>query len=113
MPVHDWTRVDDGTFHGFHSAWTTFLMGALNGGLLPPDYYALPEQVATRRQTDVLTLHAAHGTSTPVGGLAVLEAAPAVRLRARPMGEKKPQPTTRRGRRLIVRHASKDDVVAV
>jgi hypothetical protein len=56
MPVHDWTRVDDGTFHAFHSAWNTHLMGALNSGLLPPEYYALAEQVASRRQTDVLTL---------------------------------------------------------
>lgn len=35
MPVHDWTRVNTGTFHDFHSAWITHLRDALNGGLLP------------------------------------------------------------------------------
>lgn len=39
MPVHDWTRVDAGTFHAFHTAWITHLSETLNGGLLPPDYY--------------------------------------------------------------------------
>jgi hypothetical protein len=56
MPIHDWTRVEAGTFHAFHTSWLTHLMEALNSGLLPPGYYALSEQVATRMQTDVLTL---------------------------------------------------------
>ena len=25
MPIHDWTRVDAGTFHAFHTAWVTHL----------------------------------------------------------------------------------------
>ena len=54
MPVHDWTRVDDGTFHGFHTAWVTHLSEALNSGLLPPDYYALPEQIARGRDRGTL-----------------------------------------------------------
>jgi hypothetical protein len=33
MAVHDWTRVDAGTFHAFHTAWITHLSEALNGGL--------------------------------------------------------------------------------
>jgi hypothetical protein len=48
MPVHDWSRIDPETFHAFHTAWITHLSEALNGGLLPADYYALPEQPATR-----------------------------------------------------------------
>jgi hypothetical protein len=44
MPVHDWTSVDAGTFHAFHTAWITHLSEVLNGGILPPGYYALPEQ---------------------------------------------------------------------
>ena len=40
MPVHDWTKVDVGTFHSFHNAWITHLMGKLNGGVLPEGYYA-------------------------------------------------------------------------
>jgi hypothetical protein len=50
MPVHDWTRVDAGTFHAFHTSWLAHLMEALNAGLLPRGYYALSEQVATRKQ---------------------------------------------------------------
>src|SRR5262249_12484734 len=57
MPIHDWTRVLDSTFHAFHSQWGGRLVAALNGGLLPSGYYAMPEQIATRMQTDVLTLH--------------------------------------------------------
>lgn len=53
MPVHDWTRTDAATFHAFHTAWITHLSEALNGGLLPSEYYALPEH----RMQDVLTLH--------------------------------------------------------
>lgn len=58
MPVHNWSRVDDGIFHGFHMVWIGAINHALNAGLLPPGYYALPEQHAGRFITDVLTLHA-------------------------------------------------------
>src|SRR5262245_62169594 len=44
MPIHNWTRVDAGLFHAFHHNWITSLSAALNDGVLPPDYYALPEQ---------------------------------------------------------------------
>jgi hypothetical protein len=46
MPVHDWTRVDAGIFHHFHISWIADIAGALNSGLLPPEYYALAEQLA-------------------------------------------------------------------
>lgn len=58
MPVHDWKQVDAGTFHAFHTAWITHLSEALNGGVLPSGYYALPEQHAGRFIADVLTLQA-------------------------------------------------------
>jgi hypothetical protein len=57
MPVHDWSTVESGVFHAFHSSWITHLMGALNGGVLPPDYYALAEQHAGKQIPDLLTLH--------------------------------------------------------
>ena len=44
MPVHDWTRVDAGIFHDFHTVWTGELRNALNGGLLPDGYYALADR---------------------------------------------------------------------
>ncbi len=56
MPVHDWTRVDDGTFHDFHHAWTAEIRKALNAGVLPEGYYAQSEQVAFSIEPDVLTL---------------------------------------------------------
>jgi hypothetical protein len=46
MPVHDWTRADDGLFHDFHYSWLWHLRDVLNGGLLPPGYYAMAEQHA-------------------------------------------------------------------
>ena len=58
MPAHDWTRVDAGTFHAFHTLWIGEIMKALNAGLLPKGSYVIAEQVATRMQTDVLTLRA-------------------------------------------------------
>ncbi len=48
MPVHDWTKVDAGTFHSFHNAWITHLMGMLNDGVLPQGYYALSELYSSR-----------------------------------------------------------------
>jgi hypothetical protein len=54
MPVHDWTRVEAGTFHAFHGYWNGHLMDALNSGLLPPDHYALAVQVVSRRRRVVV-----------------------------------------------------------
>jgi hypothetical protein len=61
MPVHDWTRVEAGIFHAFHHDWITFISRALNDGRLPPDYYALPEQIAGTFGPDVLALQAPPG----------------------------------------------------
>src|SRR6266849_3910349 len=56
MPIHDWTRVDAGIFHAFHHSWIEEIARALNRGVLPADYYALPEQHAAGFGPDVLTL---------------------------------------------------------
>jgi hypothetical protein len=56
MPIHDWTRVSAGTFHAFHNSWIAELQGAMNAGILPPNYYALAEQVAGDLIPDMLTL---------------------------------------------------------
>src|ERR1700676_2264258 len=101
MPVHDWTRVDAGTFHAFHTSWLTHLMEALNAGLLPKGYYALSEQVATRMQTDVLTLRVPRLNDLPLsgplnGGVAVAQAPPQARFRIRPDPERRPRRPARR-----------------
>lgn len=80
MPVHDWTKTDAATFHAFHTAWITHLSEALNKGLLPTGYYALPEQHAGSRIADVLTLHSpaaeVEDAGRDVGGLVVADAPP-------------------------------------
>ena len=80
MPMHDWSRVDDGTFHAFHTGWILHLSETMNGGLLPPEYFALPEQWAGQTIADVLTFRALEQppASRDEGGLAVLEFPPQV-----------------------------------
>ena len=116
MPIHDWTLVDAGTFHDFHTCWIAHMKEALNAGLLPKGYYAQAEQVATRMQTDVLTLKAPQPQGSPgngVGGVAVAQALPKARLSLRPDPTRKPRYPIRRGRHLVVRHISGHQVVAL
>jgi hypothetical protein len=114
MPVHDWTRVDDGTFHDFHTSWITHLKEALNAGL-PKGFYAMAEQHAGRRIGDVLALHASAPSHVmpvpePTGGgaVAVADAPPKVSrtdtLRPSPRGS---------ARTLTIRHASGNRIVAL
>lgn len=87
MPIHDWTLVEDGIYHDFHTTWVVALRNQLNEGLLPKGYYALAEQHAGRYITDVLTLHASpeplESPSLPpaTGGVALAEAPPRLRLK--------------------------------
>ncbi len=87
MGVHDWTVVDAGIFHDFHTAWIGELRTALNGGLLPKDYYALAEQHAGHTLADILTLHASPEPAQrfplppATGGTILAEAPPKVRRR--------------------------------
>ena len=56
MPLHDWTRVSDGTFHDFHYSWVLEIKRALMRGLLPKGYYVMAEQFGSDRGApDVLT----------------------------------------------------------
>src|SRR5260370_29480989 len=90
MPIHDWTRVDAGIFHAFHHDWITDISRALNRGLLPAAYYALPEQIAGGLGPDVLTLRRPGGNGMPLtvqppdGGVALAVAPPKVRIQMRP-----------------------------
>ena len=69
MPMHDWTRVEAGIFHAFHHRWISAISDVLNTGLLPQDYYALPEQIAAGFGPDVLTLQDQRSEETePEGG---------------------------------------------
>src|SRR5947209_3915922 len=80
MPIHDWTRVDSGTFHDFHQRWTVILSDALNEGYLPPDYFAMVEQRMNGPIADVLTLELApwakEDSEEHPGGVAIATAPP-------------------------------------
>lgn len=111
MPVHDWTLVEDGTWHAFHSGWITHLSEALNGGVLPAGYYALSEQHSLNHIGDVLTLHAPDESGSHAaesGGVSVLEAPPKVSVRL------SAQPSYKALRRtLVIRRVTGHRVVAL
>ncbi len=115
MPIHDWSRVFDGAFHDFHTAWNIELRNALNGGILPDGYYALAEQVVQPTVPDVLTLRSQNGgkpqQEEPIpGATAVAVAAPRVTLSARLEAD---MLFTRRQKEIVIRHGSNDQIVAM
>lgn len=113
MAVHDWTRVDAGIFHHFHLGWLDDLSRALNRGLLPPDYYALTEQIAGGLGPDVLTMQYPGGTGVeavePAGVIALASAPPRVGFRSRA----EPDAYAAKARTITIRHVSKHKVVAL
>lgn len=122
MPIHDWTRVDAGIFHDFHHEWISTIKRALNAGVLPPEYYALAEQIAGGFGPDVLTRESLRGApgradtgETPTsdaggnGGLALATAPPKVRFTATAETET----YAHKRSRIAIRHASGDHVVAM
>jgi hypothetical protein len=115
MPIHDWTRVPAGIFHAFHHDWITEISRVLNGGLLPDDYYALPEQQTAGFGPDVLTLQvpAADGgdeTGGPSGGAGtVVQTRPRTRFTA----ETDAEFYRRKKSSVVVRHISGDRIIAI
>jgi len=122
MPIHDWTRVDAGIFHDFHHEWISTIKHALNAGVLPPEYYALAEQIAGGLGPDVLTLENVRAVpdrsdsgETPTGdaggngGLALATVPPKVRFTAAAETET----YAHKRSRIAIRHASGDQVVAM
>ncbi len=88
MPVHDWTRVTDGTFHDFHYSWVLEIKRALMRGLLPKGYYVMAEQFGgDLGAPDVLTLQTGTKEPEPEGPLAgtatLTESPPLVHARTR------------------------------
>ncbi len=116
MPMHDWTKVEPGIFHAFHHRWISALSDVLNGGALPADYYALPEQVAAGFGPDVLTLQEPPLDNSPAadgaGG-----ATTATRLQTRPRtrftAETDAEFYRRKKSSVVVRHVSGDRIVAM
>jgi hypothetical protein len=107
MPIHDWTRLEAGDFHHFHQHWVVHLTEALNGGLLPPDYMAMTEQVTGRPIPDVVALKIREPKGEP-GGIAIAEAPPTARVIARVEGID----YAKRADRVVIRHGRRN-VVAI
>lgn len=115
MPIHDWTRVDSGIFHHLHTSWIAEIARTLNR-LLPPDFYALAEQVAGGLGPDVLALQAPGRQDWEPdrddgchGGLALATAPPRVRLRQAAERD----PYAAKANVVKIRHRSNHRVVAV
>lgn len=111
MPVHDWTRVEAGVFHDFHFGWIAEFRRVLNSGLLPPDYYALAEQIAGGREPDVIRLQrpSPKVPEEPAGGVAVATRAPQVRYRMRADVDR----YAAKAKAIVIRHTSNHRVVAM
>lgn len=113
MPIHDWTRVDAGTFHHFHGTWITHIAEDLNEGLLSPPYYAMTEQHAGDIVPDVLTLSSATNIDDSYeanGAVALAQAPPKVAMRMTLSEED----TYREARRTIaIRHRSGHRLIAM
>jgi hypothetical protein len=115
MPIHDWTRVDPGIFHHFHHTWITEIQRALNRGLLPPEYYALAEQIAGGLGPDVIALQGPAPTNgsafprEPSGGIALAESPPRVAFRRRSEMDQ----YAAKAKAVVIRHKSGHDVIAV
>ena len=106
MPMHDWTRVEAGIFHAFHHEWISEISRALNRGLLPGNYYALPEQQAAGFGPDILTLQRSREPSGVAG-------ATAVRPQTRVMVETSGEFYVRRKKGVVIRHVSDDRIIAI
>lgn len=121
MPIHDWTRVEAGTFHHFHGLWITHLSEGLNNGLLPDDFYAMSEQVAGGFVADVLTLEARDSRkprkpvslddSADDGGAVAVAVAPPKVQRKLPLDADNFYRTKQR--RITIRHVSDHRVIAL
>ncbi|HEX3151396.1 MAG TPA: DUF4058 family protein [Gemmataceae bacterium] len=108
MAMHDWKRVDAGIFHAFHHDWITALGQVLNSGLLPEDYYALPEQVAAGFGPDVLALQTQTPENSDAGSIATLP-----RPKTSFTAETATEFYRRKKSSIVVRHVSGDHIVAV
>jgi hypothetical protein len=111
MRIHDWSKVDPGLFHHFHLQWIASLSTALNGGVLPPDYYALAEQRTPGREPDVLALHLPVGhadSASGNGGTALATAPPKTKF----VQQSDADVYAAKANRIVIRN-SEGDVVAI
>jgi len=122
MPVHDWSRVSAGIFHDFHHSWIEENKRILNSGLLPPEYYALAEQIAGSLGPDVLALQevsldgsqpdSSNGGPpiTPSAGPITLATVPP---KVRFTAQTEMDGYVRKQSTLVIRHTSGDRIIAL
>jgi hypothetical protein len=113
MPIHDWTRVLPGSFHDFHCSWITHIKEALNGGLLPDEFYALAEQHSNDVIPDVLTLshrRSPHSEKPLSGGVLLEESPPKIGIHM-VASEETAYRTLRRT--VVIRHRTGREIVAM
>jgi len=111
--MHNWKLVEAGIFHAFHHNWITAISNALNAGLLPPEYYALPEQQAAGFGPDVLTLQGLTSARTDEshanGASTTLRSRPRTRFTA----ESDVEFYRKKKSSVVVRHVSGDHIVSM
>jgi hypothetical protein len=100
MPIHDWTRVDAGTFHDFHQGWTIEIRNKLNSGVLPDGYFAMADQRVSGPEPDIVALRL-RGPE-PTGGLVVAETPPRIKQAAQV--ETEAAFYARKANRIVIRH---------
>jgi hypothetical protein len=100
MPIHDWTQVSAGIFHDFHQDWTIEIRRRLNGGILPPGYFAMADQRVSGPEPDIVTLRLR--SPEQFGGLIVAETPPRLAQAAR--AETEAARYARKANRIAIRH---------
>ena len=114
MPVHDWSRVEDASFHDFHQSWLGVIKGRLNKGLLPPGYFAHLERHMGRLVSDVLTLSLPPAPPPAAGDPPSRESSGGVAVATRP-----PEAAARRSAKpshrssVVVRQSGNNQLVAL
>jgi hypothetical protein len=112
MPIHDWTRVDAGTYHDFHQDWTIEIRRTLNRGILPPGYRAMADLKVGGTEPDVAALKLREPPSQ--GGLAVTDAPPRTRQVARAAEvETEAAFYARKANRIVIRYGRGQLVAAI
>ena len=103
MPIHDWTRVDAGTFHSFHQQWIASLCAALNTGGLPPGFFAMAEQIIGGPVPDVVALQTSTPRKSPQGSNRAVPSA--IRPRARIVQQAEMDRYATKADHIVVKHA--------
>lgn len=109
MPIHDWTRVDAGTYHDFHQVWTIEIRNALNRGLLPSGYSAFADLKVSGAEPDIAAIQLREPDSR--GGLAVADSPPRVRQVVHAATETAIY--ARKANRIVIRHRQGQLVAAI